>query len=156
MEEVVARSPGPPRWLYVLVVVNGATAAYWAVRLAGGTRDAAVVLGAAGCLALAAALALLLDRLRARLVVTDDALRVERRWRPRTIARDEIRAVRGDVPDRPSWSQAVLVEVADGRVVHLSPLDASAGDVIVRLQRWAGVGERATPGEADAGRAGAA
>ncbi|MFS0703806.1 hypothetical protein AB6N23_04720 [Cellulomonas sp. 179-A 9B4 NHS] len=151
MREVVARTPPPPRWLGVLAAVQLVNLVYWTVRLFGGERDAAVVMVVSVAVALAAATAALVASRRATLVLTPDHLLLERRRHPLTIARQDVRGVRGDVPGRPSWSEVVLLDVG-GREVRLPVLDARPATLVPRLQRWADVGERAAhePGAGEA------
>ena len=76
----------------------------------------------------------------AQLVLVDDRLELRRRFRPLSIDRSAIVAVRGDVPGRPTWSQGVIVETTSGDV-PLPALDRKVPEVIARLQEWADVGE---------------
>ncbi len=77
---------------------------------------------------------------RTRLLLRDEELELRRRFRPLPVVRADVVAVRGDVPDRPTWSDHVLIETRD-RTVRLPLLDRPAGELIPRLQNWAGVGE---------------
>lgn len=78
---------------------------------------------------------------RRQVVVTETELLVGRRWRVTTIARPDVRAVRGDVLDRPTWSDRVVVEHAGGEM-RLPRYEEPPAVVVRRLQEWAGVGER--------------
>ncbi len=142
MREVLATTGPTPRWLWGMAAVQAANFALWTVRLVRGDDDAVVVMAVTLAVAVAAATVALVGGRRVRLVLTDDALHVERRFRPVTVPRAAVRGVRGDVPDRPGWSQAVLVEL-DGRVVRLPAVDAPPSVLVPRLQAWARVGERA-------------
>ncbi|WP_217616600.1 hypothetical protein [Cellulomonas sp. GbtcB1] len=87
--------------------------------------------------------------LRAALVLTDDALLLERRWRPLRVPREAVRAVDGNIHGRPSWSESVVVTVAGrDRPIRLGGFDVHARVLIPRLQEWAGVGD-AVPGPED-------
>jgi hypothetical protein len=81
---------------------------------------------------------------RTALVLHDERLELRRRRRPLAIARADVVGVKGDVPGRPTWSEGVVVVTRTGEV-RLPALDRPPGDVIVRLQRWAGVGEGEGP-----------
>jgi hypothetical protein len=139
MREVLATSKRVPPWWWTNLAVQALLLGLWAWRLAQGERGAAVVLTVGFALVVVlGVLGGLVDRSSA-LVLTDEALVVERPWRPRRIPRAEIRAVDGDVHGRPGWSDAVVLTVGH-RTVKLGGFDAHPRVLIPRLQEWAGVG----------------
>jgi hypothetical protein len=145
VDEVVARAPQQSRQIWVTVGIQALLAVVWVVRfLLDGDRVAAVL---AGCFVvlLLVGVVLALAPPALTLTLTDDALVLTRRRRPLHVARGDVRAVRGDVPNRPSWSGQVVVETRDGRAVRLPRFDVTPGALIPRLQDWAGVGERPAP-----------
>ena len=99
---------------------------------------AMTVLAATGCAGFAW---LSLAAPRTELVLGDGALEVRRRFRPLVVDREDVVAVRGDVPGRPTWSEYVVVETRD-RTVRLPAFDRGPRDLIPLLQEWAGVGEQ--------------
>lgn len=145
MGEVVARAPRQTRQIWLTLGIQALLAVVWGVRfLTDGDRGAAVLAGCFVVLVLVG-LVLALAPPALTLTLTDEALVVTRRWRPLHVRRGDVRAVRGDVPNRPSWSGQVVVETADGRAVRLPRFDVPPGVLIPRLQDWAGVGERPSP-----------
>lgn len=152
MREVVARTrrPGPWVWVWVWVWVWAVVAgqafllASWLPRLGGPERGLALAFVCASGLVIAIGVALAVVDLRATLLLTDDALLVERRWRPLRIPRAAVRAVDGNIHGRPSWSESVVLTVAGrDRPMRLGGFDVHARVLIPRLQDSAGVG--ATP-----------
>jgi hypothetical protein len=142
MREVVARTARPGRWAWLVVVAQGLVLASWVPRLGGEERGLAVLFVCASGLLIVLAVVVAVVDLRATLVLTDDALLLERRWRALRIPREAVRAVDGDVHGRPSWSEAVVLTVAGrDRPVRLGGLDVPARVLIPRLQDWAGVGD---------------
>ncbi|MBW0255469.1 hypothetical protein [Cellulomonas sp. PS-H5] len=94
------------------------------------------------------AVVLALTDLRATLVLTDDALLLERRWRPLRVPREAVLAVDGNIHGRPSWSESVVVTVAGrDRPVRLGGFEVHARVLIPRLQEWSGVGDTAPASE---------
>ena len=77
---------------------------------------------------------------RVALVLGDQTLELRRRFRPLSLPRVDIVAVRGNVARRPSWSGQVLMQTRD-RTVRLPPLDRKPSELILLLQEWAEVGE---------------
>lgn len=153
--EVVARSPRPRRSMIVLAIMNTAYVALWSWRFGGELGSARPVALAVGAVVLVAATYVLVRLYRrrggTRLVLTGDELRLERRVRPVVVRREDVVAVRGDVPGRPTWSERVLVLTRTG-VVTLPHLDRPPAALIAALQGWSGVGEDAhTPGSSPAG-----
>lgn len=142
MREVVARTQRPGRWAWLIVVAQGLTLASWVPRLGGEERGLAVpFIGASGLLIVMAVVLAVVD-LRATLILTEDALLLERRWRPLRIPRDAVLAVDGNIHGRPSWSESVVLTVAGrDRPVRLGGFEVHARVLIPRLQEWAGVGD---------------
>ncbi|NHT19708.1 hypothetical protein [Cellulomonas sp. IC4_254] len=142
MREVVTRTVRTGRWAGLMVVAQGLVLASWAPRLAGEERGLAVLMICVSSLLIVVAVVLVLVDLRATLVLTEDALLLERRWRPLRIDRAAVWAVDGNIHGRPSWSEAVVLTV-DGRdrPVRLGNFDVPARVLIPRLQEWAGVGD---------------
>ncbi|WP_431835745.1 hypothetical protein [Cellulomonas sp. Y8] len=145
----MARTPRPGRWVWLLVVSQGLVLASWLPRLGGEERGlAALLIGGSGVIIVMAVAQAVVD-LRAALVLTDDALLLERRWRPLRVPREAVRAVDGNIHGRPSWSESVVVTVAGrDRPIRLGGFDVHARVLIPRLQEWAGVGD-AVPGPED-------
>jgi hypothetical protein len=118
--------------------------ALWAWRFArDGDGEAAVLL----TLAVVAAVCLaagLLTRPPATITITDDGLLITRLRGVQRIERSAVRAVHGDVPGRPSWSEYAVVET-DAGAVRLAGLDVGVPALVERLQQWAGVGEQPAP-----------
>ncbi|ACQ79663.1 hypothetical protein Bcav_1405 [Beutenbergia cavernae DSM 12333] len=139
MREIVGRSPKQTSVLWVPVGLGLFWTGYWTVQLARGD-DRAPIIVAVVVAFVGLSVAVLLNG-RTSLVLTDDELILERRHRPLRVERAAVRAVHGDVPDRPTWSEVVVVEHDSGSV-RLPPIDVPPGTVIERLQRWADVGER--------------
>jgi hypothetical protein len=77
---------------------------------------------------------------RVALILRDETLELRRWFRPLSLARVDIVAVRGDVAGQPSWSAQVLIQTHD-RVARLPALDRKPAELILRLQEWAAVGE---------------
>lgn len=142
MREVVTTTKRVGRWLWALVVVQAVQAVMYGVRVASGERGAAVLLLVMTTTVVVGGVVILLVDVRATLVLTDDALLLERRWRPLRIRRDAILAVDGNVHGRPSWSEAVVLTVhGRDRPVRLGNFEVHARVLIPRLQDWAGVGD---------------
>jgi hypothetical protein len=144
---VLASTPPVSRARIVLLVFQAALVAFWTWNIAddetGRTRAVVLLAGAGVLLLAAAALVIILRNPRsARLVLAPLELRIERRARPVVIPRRDVLAVRGNVPDRPSWSDRVLVQTPH-RVHTLPSLDQPPSVLVPELQRWAGVTERA-------------
>ncbi len=139
--DVVARSPDPKPWVRIQLVVNALLLLGWGSLAVRRGETVHVLLTCLVALALALNVAAVRAMPRVQLVLLADALEVRRRARPVRVARDDVVAVRGDVPGRPSWSEHVLVDTP-GRTVRLPPLDRSPGEMVPLLQQWAGVGER--------------
>jgi len=142
MHDVVARTRPPGRWAWLVVVAQGLVLASWLPRLGREEGGLAVLMVCLSGLLVVSGVILAVIDVRTALVLTDDALILERRWRPRRVRRDAVRAVGGDVHGRPSWSEAVVITV-DGRdrPLRLGPFDVHARVLIPRLQEWAGVGD---------------
>lgn len=83
---------------------------------------------------------MLLAGTRIELLMHDETLELRRRYRPLTVARADVVAIRGNVVDRPAWSDHVIVETHGGEV-RLPALKPSPSVLIPRLKRWAGLGE---------------
>ncbi|MFI2101677.1 hypothetical protein ACH436_00140 [Isoptericola sp. NPDC019693] len=141
MHDVVARTPRQPRLAWGLLATWACLFAVQTVRLLDAVDWPTILLGVAAALGMVAAIAQLVASRSGQLVLTDDELRVERRRRPLTIPRGAVRAVRGNLRDRPTWSARVVVEHAGGEVT-LPRYDLAPALVIACLQEWAGVGER--------------
>ncbi|MBB2924401.1 hypothetical protein [Cellulomonas cellasea] len=141
MTEVVARSPARRGLLLALLVINVLQLALWVTRALREDDPVATLLAVAlAVLVVGLAVSVLLTRRPAELVLTEDALTLRRRRRPLTVARASIRAVRGDVRGRPTWSHTVVLHL-DDRTLRLPALEPGAGVLVPRLQTWAGVGE---------------
>jgi len=143
-QQIVARERPRPRWFWVgpilgLVGVSAAT-----VNMALGRWGQVLFVILFAVLLTVAVIDLLLPADRKQAVVTDDVLRVGRWGRVSTIARNDVRAVHGDVLGRPTWSDRVVVEHVGGEL-RLPLYAEPPSEVIGRLQEWAGVGER--PGD---------
>jgi hypothetical protein len=148
MREVVAQEEPVSRWFWVGPLCSLVALAVATRSLVGG-RTAGVLFAALFAVLLARTLVeLLLPADRRRAVVTGDALVVGRWWRVVTIAREDVRAVRGDVPGRPTWSDRVVVEHAGGEL-WLPRYQQPPAVVIQRLQEWAAVGERPAAAPSD-------
>jgi hypothetical protein len=148
MREVVARTARPGRWVWLIVVAQGLALASWVPRLGGEERGLAVLFVCASALLIVMAVVVAAVDLRATLVLTDEALLAERRWRALRVARDGVLAVDGNIHGRPSWSESVVLTVAGrDRPVRLSGLDVHARVLIPRLQEWAEVGDTAPASE---------
>ncbi len=148
MREVVARTQRPGRWVWLIAVAQAFALASWLPRLGGDEHRVAVLFVSASGLLIVMVVVVAVVDLRATLVLTDDALLLERRWRSLRVPRDAVLAVDGDVHGRPSWSESVVLAVAGrDRPVRFGGLDAPARVLIPRLQEWAGVGDTVTPDE---------
>lgn len=148
MREVLARTARPGRWVWLIVVGQGFALASWLPRLGGEERGVALLFVCASGLLIVMAVVLALTDLRATLVLTDDALLLERRWRPLRVPREAVLAVDGNIHGRPSWSESVVVTVAGrDRPVRLGGFEVHARVLIPRLQEWAGVGDTARASE---------
>lgn len=147
MHDVIARTVPPGRRVWWTVVAQGLVLAFWVPRLGREEGGLAVLMVGASGLLVASGVVLALTDLRTALVLTDDALLLERRWRPLRIPRDAVRAVDGNIPGRPSWSEAVVITV-DGRdrPMRLGPFDVHARVLIPPLQEWAGVEDAVADG----------
>ncbi|RMI04783.1 hypothetical protein EBM89_17690 [Cellulomonas triticagri] len=148
MREVVGRTPPVPRWFWVVPVGQVPMLVGFGQRVVEGERGASVVVLVLG------AITAVLGTVTAagwvpttRVVLTDDTLRVERPWRPLRVDRSAVVAVDGNVPGRPSWSEAVVVTVrepgAPDRAVRLPRLGTHARVLVPRLREWAGIGDAA-------------
>lgn len=148
--EIVARSPVASRSLLAMTIINGVNVAFWLWRISseeqGRGRQVVLAVGAVLLMAAAGALVLIYRRRGGtRLVLTDDELRLERRAKPVVLRREEVLAVRGNIPGRPTWSEHVLVQTQSG--LHtLPPLDRPPSELILALQQWSGVSEDAPSG----------
>jgi hypothetical protein len=151
MREVVARTARPGRWLWAGAAGQVLLLASWVPRLGGEERGlAAFFVSASGLLLVLWVVVAVVD-LRATLVLTEDALLLERRWRPLRIPRDAVVSVDGNVHARPSWSESVVLTVAGrDRPVRLGGFEVPARVLIPRLQEWAGVGGTAPASEGSA------
>lgn len=148
MREVVARTARPGRWLWAGAAGQALLLASWVPRLGGEDHGLAVVFVCLSGLLLVMAVVLAVTDLRATLVLTDDALLLERRWRPLRVPREAVLAVDGNIHGRPSWSESVVVTVAGrDRPVRLGGFEVHARVLIPRLQEWAGVGDTAPASE---------
>lgn len=148
MREVVARTARPGRWVWLIVVAQGLALASWVPRLGGEERGLAVLFVCASALLIVMAVVVAVVDPRATLVLTDEALLVERRWRALRVARDAVQAVDGNIHGRPSWSESVVLTVAGrDRPVRLGGFEVHARVLIPRLQEWAGVGDTAPASE---------
>ncbi|WP_203669635.1 hypothetical protein [Cellulomonas pakistanensis] len=138
----MATTKRPGAWSWSIVISQALLLALWLRRLGGEEHRLAIVMVSASGVLVVSALVLALVDLRASLVLTDDALLLERRWRPLRIPRDAVLAVDGNVHGRPSWSEAVVVTVRGrDRPVRLGNFEVHARVLIPRLQEWAGVGD---------------
>ncbi|WP_147795170.1 hypothetical protein [Cellulomonas sp. Y8] len=148
MREVVARTARPGRWLWAGSAGQALLLASWVPRLGGEDHGLAVVFVCLSGLLIVMAVVLAVTDLRATLVLTDDALLLERRWRPLRVPREAVLAVDGNIHGRPSWSESVVVTVAGrDRPVRLGGFEVHARVLIPRLQEWAGVGDTAPASE---------
>ncbi len=141
MREVLGRTRRPATPVFwINAGLQSALLAMWAWRVLQGERGIAVLLTALFALSAGLTLAVLLSDLSSTLVLTDDALVVERRLglRPRVIRRAEIRAVDGSVPGRPRWSEVLVLTVGE-RTVKLGGFDTPVHELIPRIRDWAGV-----------------
>ena len=77
---------------------------------------------------------------RLALVLEGETLELRRGFRPLSLAKIDIVAVRANVADPPSWGGQVLIPTRD-RTVRLPALDRKPSELILRLQEWAEVGE---------------
>jgi hypothetical protein len=146
VREELGRARPPSRWFWALPVGAATQTTGYGWRVLEGERGGAVLMLVLSSLLLATATATMLVSPRARLVLTDDALLLERRWRPLRVPRADVVDVDGDVRGRPDWSEyAVLtVRAADGtdRTVKVGAgLDVHARVLVPRLRAWAGVGD---------------
>lgn len=145
--EIVARSARRPRALLALTIVNGTNFAFWAWRIGteeqGRGRLVVLAVSAVVFLAVVGGFVLVFRRRGGTsLVLTDTELRLVRRLNPVVIRRQEVLAVRGNIPGRPSWSEHVLVQTQGG--LHtLPPLNRPASELIPALQQWSGASEDA-------------
>jgi hypothetical protein len=151
MREVVTTTKGVPRWLWALVLVQAVQAVTYGVRVASGEGGEAILLLVMTSLVAVCGVVVLLVDLRATLVLTEDTLLVERRWRPLRVPREAVLAVDGDVRGRPSWSgSAVLTVRGRDRPVRLGNVEMHARVLVPRLQEWAGVGDTVPSSEGSA------
>ncbi|QTE31097.1 hypothetical protein [Pengzhenrongella sicca] len=143
--EIIARSPKKPAWLWVQVIVQSILFAYWANRFReSGDADVAIVMAVGLFIVLALSVAAVLGYQRVTLVLTDNSVTLQRRWRPIVVPRTAILAVRGEIPGRPSWSSSLVLELDDKRIVTLPTFGQTGKALVPRLQDWAGVGEKPT------------
>ncbi|WP_258724864.1 hypothetical protein [Cellulomonas sp. NS3] len=141
MAEVLARAPARRGLLLALLAINVVQLALAVVRAVRDDDPTATLLAVLlAVLVGGLAVGVLLAARPAELVLTEDALVLRRRLRPLTVARASVRAVRGDVRGRPTWSHAVVLQLED-RTLRLPALEPGAGVLVPRLQSWAGVGE---------------
>lgn len=148
MREVLARTRRPPRWFWAVPIAQVPTLLLYAPRVVAGERGVPLLLLALSTVVVLAGVATMTIDQRGALVLTDDALRHERRWRPLRVDRGAVVAVDGSVPGRPDWSGHVVVTVSrpgGTRTVRLRNLDVHARQLIPRIQGWAGVGARPAP-----------
>jgi hypothetical protein len=157
VREELGRALRPSRWFWALPVCAATQVAGYGARVLQGERGGPVLMLVLTALLLVVSTATMLASPRARLVLTDDALLLERRWRPLRVPRADVVDVDGNVRGRPDWSEyAVLtVRAADGtdRTVKVGAgLDVHARVLVPRLRAWAGVedspsvADRMTPG----------
>lgn len=143
MREVVgsSRGVGVGLWAWGLIASPALQLALWGFRVVRGERGGfpVAMLVLSGALLVLGVVLLGVER-GATLVLTDEALLLERRWRPLEIRRDAIRAVDGDVPGRPAWSETVVVTL-DDRTVRLGGFVERPRELVPRLQVWAGLGD---------------
>ena len=142
--EVIARSPKKPLWLWAQIILQSLLLAYWANKLRNGDDGAAIVMTVGFSIVVILAVTSVFGYQRVALVLTDDAVMLRRRWRPIAIARTDIRAVRGDIPGRPSWSNSLVLQLDDDRTVTLPTFGQTGKTLVPKLQEWAGVGETPT------------
>ncbi|MDM7830113.1 hypothetical protein [Cellulomonas edaphi] len=143
MRDVLAQTPKPTAGQYALLILCAVQAVYWTVRaIAGDDAGFALMLGIGSASVAGLGGVLIVRAMRmVTLVLTDDALLLEQRSSTTTVRRSDIRAVNGDMPHRPTWSQFVIIELADEAASKLPRLNKAPGVLIPRIQRWAGVGE---------------
>jgi hypothetical protein len=144
VHEVIARAPRAPRSAWVGLTVNVVLCALWAWRFARDGDGEAAVLLVLAVVATACLTVGVLNRPQATVTITDDALLIARLRGVQRIERSAVRAVHGDVPGRPSWSEYAVVETEAG-AVRLAGLDVGVPALVERLQQWAGVGEQPAP-----------
>jgi hypothetical protein len=144
VHEVIARAPRAPRWAWVGLALNALLCVHWAWRFAQDGETEAAVLLTLVLIGTAGFVVALLSRPPATVTITDDALLIARLRGPQRIERSAVRAVHGDVPGRPTWSEFAIVET-DAGPVRLAGLDVGVAVLVERLQDWAGVGEQPAP-----------
>ncbi|MFF2266911.1 hypothetical protein ACFVTZ_01480 [Cellulosimicrobium cellulans] len=142
MREIVGQEQPRPRWWWVGPICASVAVAVSTRDLLGGDAWAVLFVLQFAVLLVIMVFGLLLPVDRRRALVTDDALVVGRWWGVVTIARKDVRAVRGEVPNRPTWSDRVVVE-HEGGEMRLPRYGEAPAVVIQRLQEWAGVCETA-------------
>ncbi|GIG30463.1 hypothetical protein [Cellulomonas marina] len=136
--EVLATRPRAPRlwWLVVIFVVQTASWLLQALAEGGTLRWLLVVVCGLGAVVTGAAQR---GAPPALLRLTDDEVRLEKRWRrPLVVRREDVTDVRGDVVGRLTWSHATLVESADATLT-LKDLDQPPSVLVPRLREWAGL-----------------
>lgn len=134
--EVIARSPKKPPWLWVQLIVQSILFAYWANKFRDrGDADVAIVITVGFFIILVLSIAAVFGYQRVTLVLTDDSVTLQRRWRPIAVARTEIRAVRGEIPGRPSWSSSLVLELDDERTVTLPTFGQTGKALVPRMGR---------------------
>ncbi|HEY0216301.1 MAG TPA: hypothetical protein VGC57_07915 [Cellulomonas sp.] len=143
MSEVIARAVRPSRWIWTNLLVQALLASLWTRRFLDDGEVLAGVVAGAFVLLLLLGCTLVATTPRATVVLTDEVLLVQRRWRPRRVARSSVRAVHGDILGRPTWSETVVVETDTG-AFRLGGFDIGTAALIERLQNWAQVGEQAS------------
>lgn len=103
-----------------------------------------IVMAILAAVGLAGAVWMSLAGTRIELLVHADTLELRRRFRPLTVARADVVAFKGNVSERPSWSEYVIIETRSGEV-RLPVLKPSPSVLLPRLQRWAGVSDKPEP-----------
>ncbi|MTG89883.1 hypothetical protein GJV82_13140 [Cellulosimicrobium sp. BIT-GX5] len=141
MREVIAQEQPRSRWYWIGPVCGFAGLAGATHSLAGGRTAMVLFIGFFAVLLTLMLVELFAPVDRRQVIATDERLFVGRWWRVVSIARQDVRAVRGDVPNRPTWSDRVIVEHVGGELT-LGRYEQPPAVVIQRLQEWAGVGER--------------
>ncbi|QTE31102.1 hypothetical protein [Pengzhenrongella sicca] len=142
--EVIARSAKKPLWLWAQIFSQALLLIFWANKLREGDDGAAIVMTVLLSIVVILSVAAVFGFQRVELVLTDDAVLLRRRWHPITVARADIRAVRGDIPGRPSWSASLIVQLDAGQIVTLPTFGQTGATLVPTLQEWAGVGETPT------------
>lgn len=140
MREVLSRTKRPsPVVFWLNVGLQSILLGAWGWRVVQGERGIAVLLTIAFAVSVTLLLTVLLADLRSALVLTDDALLVERPLglRPRVFARAGIRAVDVEAAGRRGRYELLVLSAA-GRTVRLGGFDVPARALLPRLRDWAG------------------